>query len=113
MKFPYARISNNIKNNNGLVTALNLLDKAITYITVLLYIIYLGYGYSRISKDGGLLLLTNGEWIYVATDGKTKKVELSKDLGTSEQYSPNSAQLIGDTVYVGTLWGGIYSFDVK
>ncbi len=56
MKFPYARISNNIKNNNGLVTALNLLDKAITYITVLLYIIYLGYGYSRISKDGGLLL---------------------------------------------------------
>lgn len=64
-------------------------------------------------QDGGLLLLTNGEWIYVATDGKTKKVELSKDLGTSEQYSPNSAQLIGDTVYVGTLWGGIYSFDVK
>ncbi len=64
-------------------------------------------------QDGGLLLLTNGEWIYVTTDGKTKKVELSKDLGTSEQYSPNSAQLIGDTVYVGTLWGGIYSFDVK
>ena len=64
-------------------------------------------------QDGGLLLLTNGEWIYVATDGKTKKVELSKDLGTSEQYSPNSAQLIGDTVYIGTLWGGIYSFDVK
>ena len=64
-------------------------------------------------QDGGLLLLTNGEWIYVATDGKTKKVELSKDLGTSEQYSPNSAHLIGDTVYIGTLWGGIYSFDVK
>ena len=64
-------------------------------------------------QDGGVLLLTNGEWIYLTTDGKTKKVELSKDLGTSEQYSPNSAQLIGNTVYIGTLWGGMYSFDVK
>lgn len=64
-------------------------------------------------QDGGLLLSTNKEWIYVTADGKTKKVELSKDLGTSGQYSPNSAQLIGDKVYVGTLWGGIYSFDVK
>ncbi len=64
-------------------------------------------------QDGGMLLSTNKEWVYVTADGKTKKVELSKDLGTSGQYSPNSAQLIGDKVYVGTLWGGIYSFDVK
>ena len=64
-------------------------------------------------QDGGVLLSTDKKWIYVTTDGKTKKVKLSKDLGTSEYYSPNSAQLIGYTVYVGTLWGGIYSFDVK
>ena len=56
MNFPYARIVNDIKNNNGLVTALNLLDKAITYITVLLYILYLDYCVYMVSEDGGLLL---------------------------------------------------------
>lgn len=40
----YKAITEHIKNNNGLVTALNVLDKAITYITVLLYAGYLVYG---------------------------------------------------------------------
>ena len=40
----YKAITEHIKNNNGLVTALNVLDKAIVYITILLYAGYLIYG---------------------------------------------------------------------
>ena len=56
MNFPYVGISNRIKNNNGLVTAIGLLDKAITYITVFLYLAYLGYGIYIIPQNGGNLL---------------------------------------------------------
>ena len=54
--FPYARISNQIKNNNGLVAALNVMDKTITYITVIFYLYYLYLGYLKIPGDGGVLL---------------------------------------------------------
>ena len=37
----YKSISDRIKNNSGLVTALNVLDKAITYTTVIIYILFL------------------------------------------------------------------------
>lgn len=56
MNFPYVGISNRIKNNSGLVTAIGLLDKTITYITVFLYLLYLGYGIYIIPKDNGVLL---------------------------------------------------------
>lgn len=52
----YKAITEHIKNNNGLVTALNVLDKAITYSTVILYLLYLVYGFFNISNDGGTLL---------------------------------------------------------
>lgn len=52
----YKALSERIKNNNGLVKVINLLDKAITYITVIFYISYLIYGFFCIKRDGGLLL---------------------------------------------------------
>lgn len=52
----YKEITERIKNNNGLVTALNVLDKAITYITVIVYLIFLIYGFLQIPEDKGLLL---------------------------------------------------------
>ncbi|MBE5919658.1 MAG: phosphatase PAP2 family protein [Pseudobutyrivibrio ruminis] len=52
----YREITERIKNNNGLVTALNVLDKAITYITVLVYLIFLIHGFLQIPEDKGLLL---------------------------------------------------------
>jgi len=52
----YKAISEHIKNNNGLVTALNALDKAITYITGLFYMGLLLYGFKQIPNDGGSLL---------------------------------------------------------
>ncbi len=55
-KISYLDLTNSIKNNNGLVTALNVLDKAITYSTVILYLLYLIYGFRQISTDGGTLL---------------------------------------------------------
>lgn len=52
----YAELSARIKNNNGLVKALNVLDKAITYITVLLYLGLLIYGTIVIPDQGATLL---------------------------------------------------------
>ena len=52
----YKEISERIKNNNGLVTVLNVLDKAITYITVLLYFGFLVYSCMQIPEDKGILL---------------------------------------------------------
>ncbi len=52
----YAELSAKIKNNNGLVTVLKVLDKAITYITVLLYLGLLVYGLLQISVQGATLL---------------------------------------------------------
>ncbi len=52
----YKEISERIKNNNGLVTVLNVLDKAITYITVLLYLGFLVYSCMQIPEDKGILL---------------------------------------------------------
>lgn len=52
----YKAISERIKNNNGLVKALNVVDKAITYITILFYIGFLIYGFFNITQDGGVLL---------------------------------------------------------
>ncbi len=52
----YKEITERIKNNNGLVTVLNVLDKAITYITVLFYALYLLYGFKIIPEDNGTLL---------------------------------------------------------
>lgn len=52
----YKAISERIKNNNGLVKALNVVDKAITYITILFYIGFLAYGIFNVSEDGGVLL---------------------------------------------------------
>lgn len=52
----YKAISEYIKNNNGLVKAINWLDKAITYTTVVFYIIFLVYSFYQIPNDGGLLL---------------------------------------------------------
>ena len=51
MTFSYTYINNLIKGNNGLVRVLILLDKAITYVTVLLYILLLGYTFFVV-KDG-------------------------------------------------------------
>lgn len=56
MTISYVELSNKIKNNSGLVSVLNVLDKAITYITVLLYALLLIYAFHYISKDGGTLL---------------------------------------------------------
>ncbi|MCR4695361.1 MAG: phosphatase PAP2 family protein [Pseudobutyrivibrio sp.] len=44
MAFSYKDINNKVKRNNGLVSALNVVDKAITYITVLFYVLLLVYG---------------------------------------------------------------------
>lgn len=52
----YKALSERVKNNNGLVIAINLLDKAITYITVIFYLSYLVYGVYMIPKDSGVLL---------------------------------------------------------
>ena len=52
----YKAITDEIKKHNGLVTALKVVDKAITYITVLFYLIYLIYGSSIISTDGTVIL---------------------------------------------------------
>lgn len=52
----YKAISERIKNNNGLVKALNVMDKAITYITILFYIGILVYGFLNVPEDGGVLL---------------------------------------------------------
>ena len=51
----YADLSARIKDNNGLVRALNVLDKAITYITVLLYLGLLVYGFVSIKTQGATL----------------------------------------------------------
>ncbi|MCR5416250.1 MAG: phosphatase PAP2 family protein [Pseudobutyrivibrio sp.] len=56
MNFSYLDFNKKVKNNNGLVTALIILDKAITYCTVIIYFIYLLYGFKRIPVDGGTLL---------------------------------------------------------
>jgi len=52
----YKTISERIKNNSGLVTALNVLDKAITYITVVAYIGLLGYAAFQLPQGNYLLL---------------------------------------------------------
>ncbi|QFJ53506.1 phosphatase PAP2 family protein [Pseudobutyrivibrio xylanivorans] len=52
----YSNLSARIKDNNGLVTALNVLDKAITYITVLFYVGLLAYCLYIIPVSGGTLL---------------------------------------------------------
>ncbi|SFH54739.1 PAP2 superfamily protein [Pseudobutyrivibrio sp. OR37] len=52
----YKEISERIKNNNGLVLTLNVMDKAITYITVLLYLGFLAFAFLQIPEDKGLLL---------------------------------------------------------
>ena len=52
----YKAISDRIKNNSGLVTTLNVLDKAITYITILFYCLLLIYCVRNIKIDGGVLL---------------------------------------------------------
>ena len=56
MKISYSDLSASIKNNSGLVTALNVLDKAITYITVLFYLGLLVYAALSIPAIGGTLL---------------------------------------------------------
>lgn len=56
MDFPYTRVTNSIKNNNGLVTALKVMDKAITYITIIFYLYFLYFCYKWIPGDGGVLL---------------------------------------------------------
>lgn len=52
----YSNLSARIKNNNGLVTALNVLDKAIVYITALFYLGLLIYGFYLIPTEGATLL---------------------------------------------------------
>ncbi len=52
----YSDLSARIKNNNGLVTVLKVLDKAITYVTVLLYLGLLIYSVFLIPSQGGTLL---------------------------------------------------------
>lgn len=52
----YSDLSARIKNNSGLVLVLKVLDKAITYITVLLYLGLLIYGVFLIPSQGGTLL---------------------------------------------------------
>ena len=49
----YTAINNHIKNNNGLVKVLNVLDKAITYITIIFYIGYLLFCIIEIPHSGG------------------------------------------------------------
>ncbi|MBR5635380.1 MAG: phosphatase PAP2 family protein [Pseudobutyrivibrio sp.] len=56
MKISYSDLSTSIKNNNGLVTALNVLDKAITYITIIFYLGLLIYAVSIIPESGATLL---------------------------------------------------------
>ena len=56
MKISYSELSTSIKNNSGLVTALNVLDKAITYITILFYLMLLIYAAISIPKIGATLL---------------------------------------------------------
>ncbi len=51
----YADLSARIKDKNGLVRALNVLDKTITYITVLLYLGLLVYGFVSIKTQGATL----------------------------------------------------------
>ena len=52
----YSEMSTKIKNNSGLVSVLNVLDKAITYLTVLFYMGLLVYGIYVIPTQGGTLL---------------------------------------------------------
>ena len=52
----YSDLSARIKNNNGLVTVLKVLDTAITYVTVLLYLGLLIYSVFLIPSQGGTLL---------------------------------------------------------
>ena len=52
----YSDLSARIKNNSGLVLVLKVLDKAITYITVLLYLGLLIYSVFLIPSQGGTLL---------------------------------------------------------
>ena len=52
----YKSLSDNIKKNSGLVTALKRLDKAITCITILLYVTLLVVGVTLIPEDKGELL---------------------------------------------------------
>ncbi|MCR5581967.1 MAG: phosphatase PAP2 family protein [Pseudobutyrivibrio sp.] len=52
----YKAISDNINNNHGLVKVLNILDKAITYITILFYSIYLLYAMFLYTGDSHTLL---------------------------------------------------------
>ncbi len=52
----YKAITENIKNHSGLVTVLNVLDKAITYITILFYAGLLIYGIHMIPEDDGVIL---------------------------------------------------------
>lgn len=52
----YSDLSARIKNNNGLVTVLKVLDKTITYITVLLYFGLLIYAAFLIPSQGATLL---------------------------------------------------------
>ena len=52
----YKAITEHIKNNNGLVTALNVLDKAITYITVIIYVWFLLYA-AVVNPSGDCTLL--------------------------------------------------------
>lgn len=52
----YSDLSARIKNNSGLVTVLKVLDKAITYVTVLLYLGLLIYSGFLIPSQGGTLL---------------------------------------------------------
>ncbi len=52
----YSDLSSRIKDNNGLVTVLSVLDKAITYITVILYLALLCYAFLSIQEKGATLL---------------------------------------------------------
>jgi len=59
-------------------------------------------------KDGGVMLLGSGKWIYITPDGKEKS-------GTTDVniYSVGSSQLIGETVYLPLGMNNFISFDVK
>ena len=56
MKISYPELSTKIKNNSGLVSTLKVLDKAITYLTVLLYLGLLAYLIYIIPQQGATLL---------------------------------------------------------
>ncbi len=56
MRISYLDLTNRIKANNGLVTVLSILDKAITCITVILYIFLLVYAFFQSKYDNGILL---------------------------------------------------------